>query len=182
MFRKLHTLFVCLIMVMTFPLCTNAYEAGSILVETCGGAVALYKVGNMNGQAFVLEDAYGGDSVTLEDTFSPELAAWLDAQAKSGQIKAPDICGKVLFSDLEAGLYLVAQRSAPSGSAPFAPFLVCIPWDGSLWNVSINMEDPEQQPVTEDSANPGLFLWLMALSLAGLSACIYQGKSSTSNH
>lgn len=176
--RRLYACIAAVIFVVSFKMVVFAYEAGSILVETCGGAVALYKVGTVNGQVFVLDDTYGGDSVTLEDTLSPELAAWLDGQVKSGQIKAPDLYGKVLFPDLEEGLYLVAQRSSPSGSVPFQPFLVSIPWDGDQWHVSIDLEITEQLPRTEDPGNPMLFLWLTIISLLGLWACIYHGNQS----
>lgn len=157
----------------------SAAETGSILVETTGGTVALYRVGEINGQAFVLDEGYGGGLLTLEEILSPNLARWLLGQAKSGTIKAPDICGKALFSDLEPGLYLLSQRTAPPGSNPFAPILLPIPWDGEIWDVSIAPDEQYQMPITGDPHPCGSWILGIILSAMGLVICIHYGKRFT---
>lgn len=162
--------------VLVLTVSVRAAQTGSILIHTCGGAVALYRVGGINGQSFLLDEAFGGGMVTVEDSFSPNLAAWLAGQAKTGVVKTPDMQGKVLFSELEPGLYLLSQPSAPAGAIPFEPFLVSIPWDGALWNVGVDPVLPEPLPVTEDPARPVPWFVGMAMSALGLFVCLRQGS------
>lgn len=178
MVKHILRAFFAAVLLLLFAIPSLAVQRGSILVETCGGAVALYRVGSVNGQNFLLSEDYGGETVTFDELLSPNLAAWLDGQSKSGQIKAADLCGKVLFSDLEPGLYLVAHRSAPAGCDPFAPFLLSIPWDGEQWDINIKLPQSELPPVTEDPANPGAWMMGVALSMLGLAVCIRQGRTA----
>ena len=166
---------IAAVIIFSLIIPASAAETGSILVKNWGGAVALYRVGCLNGQEFWLNEEYGGGSVTLEEILSPNLALWLDSQSKAGVIKVPDLWGEVLFSELKPGLYLIAQRSAPAGQVPFEPFLVSVPWDGSQWHLRIDMEDTIQ-PQTDDSAQPVPMLLLMLLSGIGLIATIRQRR------
>lgn len=173
--KRIFSILVAVMAVVLLAVPAAALETGSILVKTWGGAVALYRVGSQNGQEFWLNEEYGGGSVTLEEILSPNLAQWLDAQAKSGVIKAPDIYGEALFTDLEPGLYLLAQRSAPVGKEPFEPFLISVPWDGSQWHLRIDTE-AVIQPQTDDPGQPVPLFLLMLLSGIGLIATIRQRR------
>lgn len=149
----------------------KAAVTGSICVKTNGGTVGLYPVGDINGQAYRLYDTYGGGILEDGDILSSHLAAWLYEQAQSGQIKASDIGGEVVFSDLQPGLYLIVQPSAPSEQKTFDPFLISIPWDGYMWEVTLNLE---QLPQTGEHFVPTIWLFAMAVSAAGIGICLLQ--------
>lgn len=176
MMRRIKLFLAAALIAIQMAVPVFAVEYGSILVETSGGTVALYRVGEINGQGFLLNEEYGGDSLCYDDLLSENMAAWLDGQSKSGQIKAADISGNVLFPDLESGLYLLAQRSAPSGSDIFTPVLVPIPWDGTQWDIHLDMEADQMQPQTEDRGSPGLWIMGMISSALALVVCIQRGR------
>jgi len=145
-------------------------QTGSIQVETTGGTVALYKVGEINGQNICLYGEYGGGILTQDDILSANLAAWLNERVKNGQIKATDIWGDVSFDSLDPGLYLIAQPSTPSGQNPFEPFLLVMPWDGYVWDIHVDLE---LLPKTGESARPELWMLGMLLSAAGVGLCLF---------
>ena len=167
---------ILLLLMLLLP--ASASQYGSILVQVRGGAVALYPVGRINGQGYVLNAEYGGEAVTPDQMLTPELALMLDGKSKSGIIKAPDLNGHVLFADLEPGLYLLAQRSAPLESELFQPFLVSIPWDGDCWDVRVDTRQPEALPVTGDRQITSLWTLCLVLSALGIVACFRQGRSA----
>jgi len=155
--------------ILLFLAIPAAAQTGSIRVETTGGTVALYKVGEINGQSFNLYPEYGGATLGQEDILSANLAAWLNEQAKNGVIKATDIWGDTIFDGLEPGLYLIAQPSTPSGQSPFDPFLIALPWDGYVWEVNVDLE---LLPPTGESPMPDIWLAVMFLSIVGIGICM----------
>lgn len=72
------------------------------------------------------------DGKALTNFQSPKVAASLVKYAKDSKldktVKAIDDDGKVTFSDLEIGLYLLVQETAAPGYSKLAPFLVGIPY------------------------------------------------------
>jgi len=72
----------------------------------------------------------------------------------------------------------LSQRSAPAGCTLFDPFLLSVPWDGVEWNLNIQVEQPEMQPATADSAKPATWIIGIILSALGLAACIKQGSAA----
>jgi hypothetical protein len=165
------TIFVSLLLALRLPAC--AVQTGSIRIETTGGTVALYQVGEINGQAVRLFDAYGGGIVGEDDILSANLAAWLNERAQNGHIKDTDLWGDTLFDGLPAGLYLLAQPSTPSGQKPFAPFLIMMPWDGYMWEVTVDMEE---LPQTGGEAIPAMWIGSMAFSAIGIGICMLWRK------
>lgn len=159
--------------VFLFSVSALASQLGSIRVETEGGTVALYRVGDFEETHFRLLPAYGGNTVTFDEILSSELAEELAAIAQGGHVKAADIYGQVLFTDREPGLYLLIQRTAPEGYAPFAPFLVSLPWDGDQWEVRAQPKLDEEQPKTGDERSPMTWLGTLILAAGGMLCCAW---------
>lgn len=173
MFRRMLGCILAVGIAAVLVVSAAAAETGSIRVETTGGTVALYPVGDINGQAYRLYREYGGGTLETEDILSSNLAAWLYEEVRNGEIKASDLWGDVTFTDLAPGLYLVAQPSVPSGQTPFDPFLIALPWDGYVWEVNIDLE---LLPPTGESFGPYIWMIAMLASLVGLGICVHRGR------
>lgn len=173
MFRRMLTWLVCVGCIIVWSMPVKAVQKGTIKVKTTGGTVALYKIGQINGQSFCLYPEYGGGNLSENDILSSNLAAWLSEEAANGHIKATDIGGNVAFENLDAGLYLIAQPSTPSGQTPFEPFLVAIPWDGYVWQVDVDLK---QLPLTGESPLPLYAMTGMILSMIGIGLCMSYKK------
>ena len=102
-----------------------------------GGTLALYKVGDVaeedGNYSFVPVEAIRGDLAQFGDIQSPDLAGKLyKLESKLTPVTAlPQKVGedgKVTFSSLPFGLYLVVQKTAASGYGKIAPFLVSVPY------------------------------------------------------
>lgn len=171
--RRILTVAAVLGVALFLVLPAKATVTGSICVKTNGGTVGLYPIGEINGQSYCLYDTYGGGVLEDGDILSSNLAAWLYEQVQSGQIKASDIGGEVDFTDVQPGLYLIAQPSAPSELKPFDPFLISIPWDGYMWEVTLNLE---QLPQTGEKFVPTIWLFAMAVSAVGIATCLLQNN------
>ena len=132
------------------------------------GAVTLYRVGDAGESSYRLLDCYGGMEVSFDDILSPDLAAWL-AQEVTGGTERKAVDGLVTFTELEQGVYLLVQTSAP-GYYPFSPFLVSIPWDGDQWSVQANPKIAELLEEIPHTGDNGILFAAMALMLvSGLS-------------
>lgn len=102
-----------------------------------GGTLALYKVGDVEEEdgnySFVPVAAIREDFAQFGDIQSPELAGkLLKLESKLTPVTAlPQKVGedgKVTFSSLPFGLYLVVQKTAPAGYGKAEPFLVSLPY------------------------------------------------------
>ena len=169
MFRRTLTSIICIAVLLCLTIPAMALQTGRIRVETNGGTVALYRVGQINGQGFLLLEAYGGGYLDQGDILSNNLAAWLNEQAKNGHIKATDVWGNAEFDDVETGLYLIAQPSTPSGQEAFAPFLVAMPWDGYVWDINLDLD---QLPQTGETNAPAIWICTMLISALGIAICM----------
>lgn len=173
MFRRTLTRILSIAFVAYLVIPVGATQTGSIHVETTGGTVALYQVGEINGQSFRLWEEYGGGYVEHTDILSSNLAAWLYEQVKNGQIKATDIYGDAAFDMLNPGLYLLSQPSTPSGQDAFEPFLIAIPWDGYVWDIDLNLE---QLPRTGENTMSAIWIYTMLISAAGIVIFMHNRK------
>ena len=169
MFRRMMVTMLSVGIFVSLIISASATQTGSIRVETNGGTVALYKVGDINGQTMRLFEEYGGGMVTEEDILSANLAAWLNEQTRNGQIKDTDLWGDTLFDGLSPGLYLLSQPSTPSGQTPFDPFLIVMPWDGYVWEINVDLE---LLPQTGSAGIPDIWIWTMVISTLGIGICI----------
>lgn len=117
-------------------------EKGSIEITIhCGhtiitnGTIVLYRVGEIyedNGNySFALTGDFISCGQSLEDVHSSELAKdladYATDQTLTGVTKEIDQNGKVKFSDLDLGLYLLVQSEISEGYNKADPFLVSVP-------------------------------------------------------
>lgn len=146
-------------------------DAGELPVTN--GAVALYRVGIPDEEGYRVLDRYGGGIIRREDAGSGHLALYLSELAGGGRELLLDVDGRVVFSNLEEGLYLVKQTERMDGFYPFRACLVSIPTNGQ-WDLSLA---PTTVPITMDSPQTGDGMRLtlgaagMVLSGLGLAAC-----------
>lgn len=100
-----------------------------------GGSLIIYDIagiGENNGTCeFVYREPMKACEESLEDIQSEELAAKLMTYVENnditGHTQTIDANGSVVFSDLEAGLYLIVQKEAANGYYAINPFLVSLP-------------------------------------------------------
>jgi len=101
-----------------------------------GSALTLYRVAQVQVErqadySFCLTEEFAGAGVALTDLSAPETAAALaeyaGARGLEGIRRESGEDGKILFSDLELGLYLLVQETGAPGSAMLNPFLVSVP-------------------------------------------------------
>lgn len=143
-------------------------KRGSITVELKygnkaikGGTLSLYKVGKVDeddgNYSFEMEDAFAGFVGELILPDDGTLAKSLYDYALSEKIaivaSLSNKTGRVVFEDLEPGLYLVCQPRAASGYTALSPFLFSVPayqdghyvYDVSAYGKS-SMLEPQPTP------------------------------------
>ena len=145
-------------------------DAGELPVTN--GAVTLYRVGIHTDGGYRLLDRYGGGVVRSEDVHSGNLAYWLRELAGGGKEMLLDVDGRVVFSGVEKGLYLLAQTQRMDGFYPFRAFLAEVP-AGNQWT---RHYEPSVMPITDEPPCTGdmtlpLAILSMALSGGGLVCC-----------
>ena len=141
------------------------------------GAVTLYLVGVPTEGGYRLLDRYGGGVVRSEDTESGNLAYWLSELSDGGKELLLDVDGRVVFSGVEPGLYLLEQTRRMDGFYPFRAFLAEMP-AGGQW---IQRFEPMVIPITDEPPCTGdattyLAVLSMALSGGGLVCCGIWGR------
>ena len=150
-------------------------DAGELPVTN--GAVTMYLVGVPTGEGYRLLDRYGGGVVHSADVGSGNLAYWLGELADGGKELLLDVDGRVVFSGVEEGLYLVMQTRRMDGFYPFRPFLAEVP-SGGRWT---RRYEPAALPITDEPPCTGdvttyLGVLGMALSGGGLVCCGIWGR------
>lgn len=120
----------------------NQARTGSITVvltdpqtheAVAGGTITLYRVGDLAVEAgdirFTLTEEFAAGDLPL--TASAEAAQALRdyaaAHAVPGTAQTVGADGRVVYSDLPLGLYLLVQSDAAAGYLAFNPFLVELP-------------------------------------------------------
>lgn len=98
-----------------------------------GGSLTLYQIGTLieeNGlYRYELVESLQTTELLLEDLQSPQLAEDFAAKVvpTDGNKKEIDAEGKIAYTDLELGVYLLIQEEAPMGYRKLRPFLVTVP-------------------------------------------------------
>ena len=150
-------------------------EVGDLPVTN--GAVTMYLVGVPVEGGYRLLDRYGGGVVRSEDTESGNLAYWLSELSDGGKELLLDVDGRVVFSGVEPGLYLLEQTRRMDGFYPFRAFLAEVP-AGGQWT---RRYEPMVIPITDEPPCTGdvttyLAVLSMALSGGGLVCCGIWGR------
>lgn len=98
-----------------------------------GGSLTLYQVGKLTEDegvySYELLESLQTTGLTLDDLQSPKLAEELAQKVAptQGNKKEIDEAGKIAFTDLELGIYLLVQEEAAKGYSKLGPFLVTVP-------------------------------------------------------
>lgn len=98
-----------------------------------GGSLTLYQVGKLTEEngvySYEFLDSLQTTGLDLNDLQSPKLAEALAQKVTStqGNKKEIDEAGKIAFTDLELGIYLLIQEEAAKGYSKLGPFLVTVP-------------------------------------------------------
>lgn len=146
-------------------------DAGELPVTN--GTVTIYHVGTRTAQGYQITDRYGGGIIGETEVESGYLAGWLAEMADGGRSLLLDVDGRAVFSNLDQGLYLVAQTDRMDGFYPFRPFLVAVP-SGSTWKIR---KTPAILPISPEPPQTGQdpqllwAVWGMTLSGTGLVLC-----------
>lgn len=137
-----------------------------------GGSLTLYHVGSVKEDdgdyRFELTGDFVKSNVSLKNVESArtagKLAAYAEEKELPGVTREIDKDGKVVFSGLKPGLYLLVQEENAPGYNPADPFLVSVPMleDGSyLYDVNASpkvelKESPRKphKPGTETPPSP----------------------------
>ncbi|MGM9550205.1 MAG: hypothetical protein ACI3V5_10235 [Faecousia sp.] len=131
-----------------------------------GGSLTLYRVGEVHeddgNYSFIPTGDFTRWRGDFDDIQSPRLAASLAEYAEKlpGKTKQIGEDGKVTFSRLELGLYLLVQKEPASGYNKVRPFLVSVPYlkDGVyIYDVDANTKmelEKEPKPTTPPPAKP----------------------------
>lgn len=134
---------------------TMTYDSKSV----SGGSFTLYQVGAVKEDdgdySFVLTDDFAGSGADLTDVSSEALAAELKqyagSQMISGRTEKIRNDGKVSFTDLKLGLYLLVQNEAADGYSKVSPFLVSVP----MKEEDLYVYDIDASPKVELEKEPG---------------------------
>ncbi len=84
---------------------------------------------------------------TQED--SNAVAAFAEAHSVNFAVAEVDNTGKVCFSDLKQGVYLISQDTTPSGYMPIVPFIVMIPTlenGATIYDVTCTLKPVDKAP------------------------------------
>lgn len=173
--RRICSLLLMLVLVCAMALPVYAHEVpdtartGSISISMThqaepvpGGTLTLYRVADVvsddGDYLFAYTDDFAGCAIPVTELDSAELPRELadiaSASSLRGVTLTVDEDGKLRFSDLELGLYLVVQEEAAPGFKKINPFLVSVPQndDGHyIYDVDTapkNLPGPEEEPTT----------------------------------
>lgn len=177
----------CAVLLLGMPV--SADGAGRIQVrlkdgERClsGVEIGLYRAGTYVPGGYRLTGDFGGGMVSEADVLIPELAAWMEKLQASGDVCLTNDQGVARFEGLEEGLYLVTQKKRTDGYLPMEPFLVIVPWDGSVWDI---LAEPILEPVSEtpDTSDPGIgtaivMVLASGFGLLGISTAFWTASKS----
>ena len=183
--RKLMIILAALYFLGVLP-SVGAAGPGSLRIEleeggkpVSGARVLLCKAGAPVQGGYLLEEEFGGGFVTEVDVMLPDLARWLGEKGRSYSTDLTDAEGIAAFYGLEEGLYLVKQEENEGTLASFTPFLITIPWDGNMWEITASpkMERvPRPMPDTSDPGTVDTGFWGMAAAAFGLTGLLASRK------
>lgn len=166
--KKIMSVFLLVVILMTLSLSVQAAEMGSIQVNIkyngqniTGGKLIAVRVGYPDWSEGVFKTVT--DHETIED-FTKPLAA---TEIEELYLEQPNLFdsysvdvkdGIAKFDDLPAGLYLIRQEKPADGYECLGSFLVTIPYNG-VYDVTTDSKselkrDPKPNPLKPPPINP----------------------------
>jgi len=131
---------------------------GGSRITVCRAASAREEHGGISYDVVRAFSGAGADFNNLTKEKNIALSAALDAYASANRIertpKTTDSAGKAVFTNLSAGLYLVAQAGDDGSGYLIAPYLVAVPGrseNNSGWNYNVTAY-PKTEPIKREDA------------------------------
>lgn len=177
-YRPLPALLAALVLILSTgmnvlaaDLSVDLSQAGSITIALqdktgshtpiAGAEFTLYQIADVEEKTETLTyrftSDFAGCGANLSDLsaggLADHLAGYATAKKLTGAVNTTNSEGKVVFSKLPVGLYLLVQSSNAAGYFPTAPFLVSIPMtntDGTGW-----IYDVDASPKAQPKPDPG---------------------------
>lgn len=135
-----------------------------------GHQVTLYRVAEPletgGNYLWRLTEDFAGSRLDLTDLHREKLPRslcnWADMKSLEGVSSTAGKDGRLVFPDLEPGLYLLRQKEAGAGFYPLSPFLVTVPrLNGETWVYEVDampktqlVEKPGDKPNPKPNPNP----------------------------
>lgn len=184
--KRLTTLFLAAFLLCSVSIAASAHKApdpsqkGSISVQmaygdqpVAGGSLTLYRVGDVKeddgSYSFALSGDFTASEADLADISSAkpaqELAQYAESRELPGKTAQIGDDGKVSFTGLKLGLYLLVQNETADGYYKADPFMVSVPMNENgayIYTVDASPKVELQKapipktPDTPKPTNPGL--------------------------
>lgn len=133
-----------------------------------GGTLTIYRVGQIvledDAWKFILISELRERGISLEDMDDAQLAKQLNQLVKEKVLPGSTVPirgGEAVFTNLEAGLYLVTQEEACEGFSPINPFLTSLPrWENGRYvydltaQPKVSLESLPTQPSESTEPEP----------------------------
>ena len=156
---------ICFLLLLTVCLCGTRSGASG----RTGSITVMMRAGEMPIPGGMLVLYY--IDVSIDGELTPERAKELEAQMQldAGIRQAINKDGKVFFSELEPGIYLVTQPEASAGYRKMQPFLVPMPLEqnGALHYDIVAYPKLEKLPADLETPDTGQKDMLLPLILSG---------------
>lgn len=136
-----------------------------------GGAVTVYEVAelylNDGNMAYEYTQSFADCKATLDVTdtsLAATLVEYVNSNSISGEEKSIEDGGKVSFTNLELGLYLIVQTTESENYETISPFVVTVPIENNgVWDYTVDASpkvgtvtptEEETEPPTEEETEP----------------------------
>ncbi len=128
-----------------------------------GGSMTLYRAGYVyeddGNYSFRLTTAFEGSGCSLDELnaeLAKALADYAEDQEIEGRTNTIGSDGRVIFTDLEDGLYLLVQTEAAEGYYSVNPFVVSLPlYDEESHTYKYEVDaTPKTEPVIKETPPP----------------------------
>lgn len=181
MLKRLNSILLAAIIVLSLSLCVQAHEVPDLTANDCtirvdiksdgepvpGGSLMLYRVADIHeddGNYFYQwNEDFAGSMLQMEvqsDTVAKELLEYaVENEYEPLDIEEVNVEGRAIFVDLTPGLYLVAQAEPAEGYLGFSPFLVSLPnFENGSYNYHVNaspkVDDIPVAPTVPETSEP----------------------------
>ncbi|MGN1015946.1 MAG: hypothetical protein ACI4PL_03015 [Faecousia sp.] len=182
--RRILAVFAAAGLVLALRTVASAVGMGSLTLQLArdgtpvpDAAVAVYRVGTAAVGGYRLTEDFGGGFISEADVLYPELIGWLAGETGGQALRRnTDSQGQAYFGSLEEGLYLVVQEGQAGETWAFEPFILILPWDGTVWDITAAPKMEYREEFTPQTSDPGSLerglggMLLSGLALAALGA------------
>ena len=128
-----------------------------------GTALECFYVAEQKENGWHLTEAFEGCKVTPWNLSksadykkaAEKLSSWVTAKKLSAEKRVTDADGKLVFEDLDEGIYLIRQKNGQKTYGAIAPFLVCVPMEENgeiLYDIHTKSKGEEIQKITPTPA------------------------------